>query len=475
MPDGAGGFFLFLFESFAARALLGSVIAVLLVELLLRRDIVRSVMGRRLLVLVPFVAAVVLAVASANRGFLPAVWIDTDRIAGAGAVMDVLGDIEAVGGTIDLLVAGYAALVVLLLTRRGLGVVHAQRMRRESALAPPSIRSRGLYLALKAGITPPEIRLRRDCPGGAFTTGVRRPWIAVDPALAAALDAQELDALLAHEIAHIRRRDPLLTVVTGLCRDLTFFLPAIHLATLWLRREQEEAADDLAARCTRRPGALASTILKVWEGQTGRTRLTNACAAAAPAILPWSRGGVRSTPRTQPHVIVRVQRLISPLRTAVDRPQRRDVGLPLTVLAVAVTLGVMVPAWVTHALHNDGVLLQFFAASAPAHVEPPAFATFRAVGPAEVAATAASPPATDARDDGLCPCVETSAQLRAGRPAAGGAAPSHLVWSRDGREAWDLQRLHEQARFRVNQELLMLRGGRRQVGVFTVSQTPSER
>lgn len=472
MPDGAGGFLLFLFESFAARALLGSMVAVLLVEALLRRDVVRSVVGRRLLVLVPFVAAGVLAVASANRGFLPNVWIDTDRIAGAGAFMDVLGDIQTVGGTVDLLVASYAVVVGLLLTRRLLGGLTAARMRRESPIAPHGIRQRGLYLAVRAGIAPPEIRMRRGCPGGAFTTGVRRPWIAIDPALAASLDAQELDALLAHEVAHICRRDPLLTVLTGVCRDLTFFLPAIHLATVWLRREQEEAADDLAARCTRRPGALASTILKVWEAQAGRAQVVNACAAVAPAAVPWLRLPARQGPRLQPHVLVRVQRLISPLQAVTRRPRRRDLGLPLSVLTLAVTFGLVVPAWMTQALHNDGVLLQLFSASAPAQVESPAFATFRAMAPSELAAVGASPAATGEHQ--LCPCVETSAQLRAGRSAVGPPTSSPMVWSSDGREAWQLQRLHEQARFRVDQELLMLRGGRREIGFFTVSQaTPA--
>jgi Zn-dependent protease with chaperone function len=476
VPDGAGGFFLFLFESFVARALLGSVVAVLLVELLLRRNVVRSLIGRRLLLVVPFVVAGVLALASANRGFLPNVWIDTDRFVGAGVLMDVLGDVQHVGGNIDLLVAGYLTVVGVLASRRVAGALRAHLMRRESPLASPQIRHRALYLAVQAGTTPPEVRLRAGCAGGAFTTGVRRPWIALDPALARSLDAAELDALLAHEIAHIRRRDPLLTMVTGLCRDLTFFLPGIHLAIYWLRREQEEAADDLAATCTGRPGALASTILKVWEAQTGRVRLSNACAAVAPVALRWPAAfGFRRAPHVQqPHVVVRVQRLISPLHALTHRPRRRDVGLPLTVLTLAVTAGLLVPAWATHALHNDGVLLQFYSTPSQVGTESPAFATFRATAPTGVRART-SPVAVPAGDDPLCPCVESAAQLRAGVPASTGGPPSHLVWSNDGRDAWELQRLHEQARLRVNRELITFRGGQRGVGFFTVSRNPTER
>jgi beta-lactamase regulating signal transducer with metallopeptidase domain len=479
VPDGAGGFFLFLFESYAARALLGSLVAALLIQLLLARDVVRSPRGRRLLLLVPFAVTGVLAGASVNRGFLPNVWIDTDRIGPAGALLDVLGDVQIIGGTVDLLVAGYVTVVVVLLGRRAAGVLSARRLRRRSLPAPAVVRHRALRLAVATGIAPPEVRLRPDCPGGAFTTGVRRSWIALDPELAVELDGRELDALLAHEMAHIRRRDPLLTLLTGACRDLTFFLPGIHLAVRWLRHEQEEAADDLAAHATRRPGALASTILKVWESQTGRAQLVNACAAVAPAALRlpawWPAGRVR-----RPHVMVRVERLISPLQALTHLPRRRDVGLPLTVATLAICVGVTIPAWLTQVLDNDGVLLRVFAAPEVVQVESPAFATFRAMAPADRAvrrttATSAGAATRAGADASLCPCIESPAQLRAGRAATATPEHSQLVWSSDGRDAWELQRLHEQARLRVNGELLSFRGGRREVGFFTVSRNSVER
>jgi Zn-dependent protease with chaperone function len=478
VPDGAGGFFLFLFESFAARALLGSLVAVLLVEVLLRRDVVRSVIGRRLLLVMPFVAAAVLAVVSAGNDFLPNVWINTDRLVGAGALMDVLGDVQRIGGSVDLLVAGYLLVVGVLITRRLAGVARVHALRRRSPLAAPRIRRRALPLAVQAGITPPQVRLRPRCPGGAFTAGIRRPWIAVDPDLLATLDEAELDALLAHEMAHIRRRDPLLTLLTGLSRDVTFFLPGLHLATCWLRREQEEAADDLAARCTRRPGALASTILKVWESQTAARQLGAACAvvSSTAAVTLWpGLGGGRNA---QPHVVVRVQRLISPLHGLSHRPRRRDVGLSVTVLTVAVMIGLLLPAWTARMLHNDGVLLQVLSSPTTATLESPAFATFRATAPAAVGTQRSRPvaAAADATDDGLlCPCIESAAQLRAGTPATVDASPSHLVWASDGQRAWELQQLHDRARLRVDSELITFRGGMREVGFFTVSRSVTER
>ncbi|HSK97325.1 MAG TPA: M56 family metallopeptidase, partial [Euzebyales bacterium] len=383
MPDGAGGFVLFLFESFAARALLGSLVAAFLVEVLLRRNAVRGVHGRRLLLLVPFVVAALLALASANRGFLPAVWWDTDRIVGAGTLIDVLGDVQIIGGAVNLVVAAYVAVVTVLLTRRAAGVLTTSRLRARSMAAPLSIRRRALRMAIATGITPPDVRLLPACPGGALTAGLRRPWVALDPDLAQTLDDRELNALLAHEMSHIRRRDPLLSLATGVCSDLVFFLPGVHLSTARLRREQEEAADDLAVAATRRPAALASSILKVWDAQTSHRRLVSACAAVMPVaprrslaqVWPWPRGS------EQPHVLVRVQRLIRPLATAAAPSRHGELGLPLTVLTLAVTIGVLIPAWVTQVLHNDGVLVRVFATPAVSQVESPAFATFRALAP----------------------------------------------------------------------------------------------
>jgi hypothetical protein len=63
--------------------------------------------------------------------------------------------------------------------------------------------------------------------------------------------------------------------------------------------------------------------------------------------------------------------------------------------------------------------------------------------------------------------------LRAGRSAGEASTTSQLVWSSDGRDAWELTRIHEQARLRVNQKLLSWRGAQREVGFFTVSRNPA--
>src|SRR5439155_13985574 len=76
------------------------------------------------------------------------------------------------------------------------------------------------------GVTP--VRVVADPAPQAFCVGTIRPRIYVSVGALKRLSATELDAVLAHERHHQRRRDPLrLLVVEALAHGL-FFLPALR-------------------------------------------------------------------------------------------------------------------------------------------------------------------------------------------------------------------------------------------------------
>ncbi len=81
----------------------------------------------------------------------------------------------------------------------------------------------------------------------AFVLGLLRPRLYVTEGLVGAAGREHLAAVLAHERAHVLRRDPLRRYVAGLA--LAFHLPFV---ARWLDRSiaraQEMAADDIAAR-----------------------------------------------------------------------------------------------------------------------------------------------------------------------------------------------------------------------------------
>ena len=93
--------------------------------------------------------------------------------------------------------------------------------------------------------------------------GWLRPEICLPPALEDRLESEELEAALAHELAHLERRDPLWRAVTRLVASALPFQPLNGLACRALEDEAELRCDDRAAALTGRPAALARCLTKV--------------------------------------------------------------------------------------------------------------------------------------------------------------------------------------------------------------------
>jgi len=95
----------------------------------------------------------------------------------------------------------------------------------------------------------------------AFVRGLFKEELVVTRGLLELLDREELKAVLAHELAHIRGGDNLFNLVLWL-RDLAFFSPFAHLAAKAFTEEKELAAD-FAAETDGGRAHLADALLKV--------------------------------------------------------------------------------------------------------------------------------------------------------------------------------------------------------------------
>lgn len=105
----------------------------------------------------------------------------------------------------------------------------------------------------------------------ALASGLWRPTILLSTWTLDHLDRRELEAVLAHELGHIARRDYLAVWLATVLRDAFCYLPTSWAAYGQLHREKELACDDLAVRVTRRPLALASALAKVWQPALARS------------------------------------------------------------------------------------------------------------------------------------------------------------------------------------------------------------
>ncbi len=93
--------------------------------------------------------------------------------------------------------------------------------------------------------------------------GIVRPTILLPAAALTGWTPEELEMVLLHELAHVRRWDNLVNLLQRLVESLLFFHPAVWLMSGQVRRDREECCDALVVRYTRRPEEYASLLVAI--------------------------------------------------------------------------------------------------------------------------------------------------------------------------------------------------------------------
>jgi len=73
-----------------------------------------------------------------------------------------------------------------------------------------------------------------------------KPAVLLPAAALTGLSTVQLESLLAHELAHVRRHDYLVNLLQGVVETLLFYHPAVWWLSRQVRREREHCCDDLA-------------------------------------------------------------------------------------------------------------------------------------------------------------------------------------------------------------------------------------
>jgi bla regulator protein blaR1 len=110
--------------------------------------------------------------------------------------------------------------------------------------------------------------------------GWRRPVILIDPDTLA--EPEEADAILAHELAHVARRDWPALIATRIAAAVFWFNPLVWLLEREIVQQAEEAADCEAAAFVE-PARYAQTLLS-WAQVTGRAIPANSIAPKQSAL-----------------------------------------------------------------------------------------------------------------------------------------------------------------------------------------------
>jgi len=150
--------------------------------------------------------------------------------------------------------------------------------------------------------------------------GVLRPCLLLPASAVTGLSTEALEAIVAHELAHVRRNDYLLNLLQCLVEISLFFHPAVWWISKQARIERENCCDDVAAGVAGDPVAYARVLAQVAE--MGQNPL---------ALVTAADGG---------DLLARIRRLLA-LRTGEELTTPRWMGAAVSLLSVCLLAGMI--------------------------------------------------------------------------------------------------------------------------------------
>ena len=156
-----------------------------------------------------------------------------------------------------LLGAAYHALQLLL------GVRHTRQLRTKAQRVSDDWERRFDRLKECLGIERPVLFLRSDQTAVPLTFGWLKPVVLIPASLLTQLSPEQLEMIVLHELAHIRRHDYFWSLRQSVAEVVLFYHPAYWYIARVLEREREFACDQMTVRLTQQPQTYARTLLEV--------------------------------------------------------------------------------------------------------------------------------------------------------------------------------------------------------------------
>lgn len=107
--------------------------------------------------------------------------------------------------------------------------------------------------------------------------GVIKPLVLLPPAALNGWTTAELEMVLVHELAHVRRWDNAVNLGQRIVESLLFFHPAVWIVSGWVRQDREDCCDAVVVCHTAKPQAYAELLLALASSEP---RLATSAALA---------------------------------------------------------------------------------------------------------------------------------------------------------------------------------------------------
>ena len=163
--------------------------------------------------------------------------------------------------------------VFALTLRLASGWVWVQRMKSHgTAPATAALQAIAVRLARRLHISRPVRLLESALVDVPTVIGWMKPVVLLPASALAGLTPTQLEAILAHELAHVRRHDYLVNLLQTLVETLLFYHPAVWWLSRRIRAERENCCDDLAVSLCGDPYTYAKALadLEDLRGAGGR-------------------------------------------------------------------------------------------------------------------------------------------------------------------------------------------------------------
>jgi bla regulator protein BlaR1 len=152
------------------------------------------------------------------------------------------------------------------LLRLGGGLWQVQRLRTQGVSLPETAwLERFSKLSCQMGFSPAPRLLESTTVQTPMAIGWLKPVVLLPIGLVNRLSVAEVEAVLAHELAHIIRRDWIFNFLQAFIESLFYYHPAVWWVSSVIRRERENCCDDAALAATGNPLAFAKALVQVQE------------------------------------------------------------------------------------------------------------------------------------------------------------------------------------------------------------------
>ena len=182
------------------------------------------------------------------------------------------------------LTAAWLCGVFFLSLRLAGGLFYTRRLTKNCTVpVQPEWQERLLRLCQQLQVKQTVLLLESACVHVPTVIGWLRPVILLPASTLTGLTAQQLEAILAHELAHIRRHDYLVNLLQTAVENLLFYHPAVWWVSQQVRLEREHCCDDLAVAVQGDALAYARALAELETQRAGEPQL--ALAANGGSLL----------------------------------------------------------------------------------------------------------------------------------------------------------------------------------------------